>query len=290
MSIWTILDWIFYGLIRYVLYLIPLVRAPVVDRGPPTRWWRYNEWYDWSHWNRDNGHPDEHWCRSWLEMAFGELQRLATDRAEPYADAIRSYLISRLGHIRGGFGSMGSWVNWLQSAVGYAVPWWASNLGAAANWLRARLPGSIREGWQTWDQIWENIKASVRNWAMARFDAARAWASQAFDWVNHVGDQLRDWRDRVAGWIDQVRHDPRGFVLGVLGSAWRWLVSFSQNARNQVIAWLGPQWPRLRTFARDCVGFYYSLWSQSGRIIGAFVDDPRGFIFAHLERAIMDRW
>lgn len=289
-DIWTILDWIFYGLIRYVFYLIPLVRAPVVARSTPDQWWPYNDWWDWTQRTADNGHPNEHWCRSWLEMAFGELQRLATERARPYVDAMTGALRSLVGYIRPGFGSLGSWVDWLQSAVGTVLPHFALNLGAASVWLYNRLPAGVRGGWQNWDQIWENIKSAVRSWAMARFDAARAWARSAFDWVNQIGDSLRSWRSSVAGWIDQVRYNPRGFVLGVLGSAWHWLEGFSQNARDRVLGWLGPDWPRLRTFARDCVGFYYSLWSQGWQILGMIIDDPKSFVFDRLERAIMDRW
>lgn len=290
MSIWTILDWILYGLVRFILYLIPLVKAPAVHRGIPSAWWSYNDYSDWRHLDDDGGHPDEHWCRSWLEMAFGELQRLATDAAKPYVDQVKDWLRGVIGYIRSGFNSMGGWVNWLQGLVGDALPWFAVNLVGGLTWLSHKLPVEIRQGWRSWSDIWENIKEAVRAWARLRYDAAKSWAYGALLWINDVGDSIRDWRDRIAGWIDQVRHDPYGWITGHLGSAWYWLRDFASNARDWVIGWLGPDWPRLLTFARDCIGFYHALWSRGWQILGAFTDDPKGFVIGLLEQAIMDRW
>lgn len=290
MSIWWVLEAILYGLVRYVLALIPLIKAPHVRIGPPAKWWDYNGWLDWLHFVADDGHPDEHWARSWLEMAFGELANYATDRARPYVDQVRGWLLGVIGYIKAGFGSMGSWVNWLQNAVGDAVPWFAANLTGAAFWLYFRFPAEIRQGWRSWADIWELIRESVRQWARARYDEARAWAYSAVQWVNTTGDQIRHWRDSVAGVIDQIRYNPYGWITGKLGSAWVWLVGFWGDARATVIGWLGPDWPKLVTFSRDCVSFYYNLWSAGWRVLGDFVSDPRGFVFDRLEQAILDRW
>lgn len=289
-SIWTILGWIFYGLIRYVLYLIPLVKAPRVDRGPPSAWWRYAGWWEWSQGTADGGYPNESWARAWLGMAFGELQRVATDKAKPYVDKAKAFLLGVVGYIRTGFDSMGSWVNWLQSAVGYVLPSFASNLGAAAIWLYGRFPWVIRTGRESWDQLWERIREQVRSWARSRYDLAKSWASSAINWVNGVGDQLRRWRDQVAGWLDQIRYNSYGWIVGVLGSVWAWLVGFRWNARSIVLGWLGSDWPRLVTFARDCLSFYYNLWSRGWVTLGELVNDPKAFLFDRLERAVMERW
>ena len=290
MSIWTILEWIIYGLLRYVLYLIPVIKAPRVSRSIPSQWWAYNSWSDWLHYNDDGGYPDEHWARSWLGMAFGELQKLATDKARPYVDSVKSLLIGTIGYIKSGFPSLGSWVYWLQQAVGTALPYFAANLGAATNWLYARFPVEIRLGWKTWSQLWDSLKASVRLWAQARYDEAKSWAWSAVQWVWDNGGRLDRWRDRVAGWIDGVRGDPQGWVISLLGPGWAWLSGFWANARATVIGWLGPDWPKLVTFSRDCVTFYYNLWSRGWDTLGEFIDDPKSFILDRLEQVIMDRW
>jgi hypothetical protein len=289
-SLWTILDWLFYGLVRYVLYLIPGLRAPVVDRGPPGEWWRYNDYYDWAQATADGGHPALAWIQSWLEMTLGELARYATEKAKPYVDALKVVVFGTIGGIRPGFPSMGGWVQWLQSAIGYLVPAWAGTLGGGLIWLRDRFPSGIRLGFQSWYDIWEEIKSAVRSWAMDRYDAARSWASQSLSWISDVGDRLKDWRDRVAGWIDHVKSNPMGWIEQILGSGIHWLLAFAVSPTSIVLSWLAPDWPRLVTFAQDCLSFYYGLWSSGWQVLADIVADPRRWIMERLESAIMDRW
>lgn len=290
MSLWWVLSAILYGLVRYIFVLIPLVKAPRVYTDIPGPWWDYNDFMDWLHFVADDNHPDEHWCRSWLEMAFGELARYATDKALPYIDQARNELRGLIGYIRSGFPSLGAWADWLQRAVGEVVPYFASNLSGCASWLYFRLPAEIRQGWRSWSDVWEWIRESVRAWARVRYDAARAWASDSIQWVRSTGDELRRWRDSVGHWIDNVRSDPYGWITGQLGPTWTWLLGFSARARATVIEWLGPDWPKLTTFARDCVSFYYNLWSSGWDTLGELVDDPRSFLMDRLETAILDRW
>lgn len=290
MTIWTILDWILYGLVRYVLFWIPLLKAPKVERSIPSEWWSYNTYSDWLHKDDDGGYPDEVWCRSWLEMAFGELQVLATNKAQPYVDAAFAVLRSVIGAFPARFMSVGSWVDWLQSLTGSVVPFFAASLSSAALWLYDRFPASIVQGWESWSDIWESIKASVRSWARSMYDRAVVWARQGLDWVQNIGDSLRLWRERVADWIDTVRSDSRGWISRVLGPGIDWLLTFALSPVSIVLSWLGPEWPRLLTFARDCLAFYYNLWSDGWQTLGEFVSDPSDFIISRLERVVMDRW
>ena len=290
MTIWRILDWILYGLIRYVLSFISWIPTPTVDRGPPSEWYKYASYYQWYWHDDDNGRPTTAWCEQWLEMAFGELAAYATEKARPYVDQARAYLLGVIGYIRSGYSSLGSWVNYLQNRIGEGTLSFASNLRNAASWLYFKLPYGVRAGWQSWDQIWDGIKSTVWGWVLARYDAARAWAWDAVNWVNSTGDQLRHWRDRVAGWIDQVRGDSYGWIVGRLGWAWSWLAGFASNGRDTVLGWLGPEWPGLVTFGRDCVAFYYNLWSKGWSSLGEFVDDPKSFVLDRLEQAVLERW
>ena len=289
-DLWTILEWAFYGLVRYVMLWIPFVTPFRVDRWPPDMWWFYNNWNDWGHRDDNNGGPDEHWCQAWFRMVLGTFKALILSEAQRQVDQAKSYLRGLIGAIRSGFSSLGDWINWLQIAVGAAVPWWTSNLSAGLDRLRNWLPYEIVQGWRSWGAIWDNIKSEVRDWAHSQFDQAVAWARSARDWVNGVGDQLRRWRDTVSGWIDNFRANPYAYIAGVLGPGWSWLVGFWPRARDTVIGWLGPDWVTLTNFARDAARFYYNLWASGWRTLDDFVADPKGFVIDRLERVVMDRW
>lgn len=289
-NFWTIVEWLLYGGLRYVTYWIPLVTPAAVTRAMPWQWLLYNSVWDWFHRRANNGGPDEHWLNSWFEMCVGELLRLAEARAQPYVDAVKKLLLDRIGTIRPGFWSIASWVDWLQRAVGYFVPAWAGTIVGGLDILRDKLPAGIKWNWSTWDTIWEGIKSSVRTWAQDRFDRARTLAFSAFNWVVGLGGQLIRWRDRVSGFIDYVRYNSRVFVTAALGTAWAWLVGFFLNPRGVIVKFLGPDWPRVLAFARDCLDFYYALWSRGYRVLGRIVDDPAGWLYSKIEQMLVDRW
>lgn len=290
LSLWTILSWTFYGLVRYVMQWIPLITPFKVYRSIPSQWWAYNSWSDWMHYNDNNGGPDERWCKAWLKMCLGELEKRILARAKTVVDNVKSFLIRLVGYIRVGFSNLGAWVDFVQRQVGYYLPSWASNISWALGWLRAKLPLSIRYGWQSWDQLWEGIKTSVKNWAQWMYDLAKQRAYAAWDWVLWTGQSILAWRDRVAGWIDYVRTNTYGWITGYLGAAWYWLVAFRNNPLAWVSQWLGDDWRRLVEFKNGPLTFYYNLWSAGWRTLSDFVADPLGFVLSRMEQAVMDRW
>lgn len=289
-SIWEILGWVFYGAIRYVLFWIPLVTPFRVDVGIPASWWRYNSWSDWEHKDDNNGGPDEHWLNSWFEMVIGEFKRLVIHEANEALSTAKQYLLGLIGGVQAGLGSIGGWAQKLDDWIGGYVPGWAGTIAGGLNWLKVRLPEAIRFGWQSWSELFAGIRQTVYNWAMDRYDLFRAKAEQALNWIVGDGSLLKRWYDRAAGWIDAFRADPYGFVTGLLGGAWTWLLGFRDRGREIVLGWLGPDWPGLLTFARDCLTFYYNLWSLGWRELGEFVADPLGYLYDRAERILIDRW
>jgi len=288
--IWTILEWFLYGAVRWVLYWIPLVTPFSVDRSVPWQWYRYNDGYDWSHRNDNNGGPDEHWLNSWFEMALGELKVLILEESKPYVNAVRDAWRSLLGSVWGAFPSMGAWVQHVQLMIGLTIPPWTANVVSGLGWLRGTFPLVVREGWASWDELWEGIKSSVRNWAISRYDQARAWASDNLWWVANVGESLRSWRDSVAAWIQGVRSNPWGWVLSVIGPGLPWLLEFQRDARAWVISWLGPEWTELVSFRNGPLRFYYNLWSRGWESLAQLIEDPGEWLRSRLEAALLDRW
>lgn len=290
MSLWTLIDWGFYGLVRYIMVWIPFVTPFHVGKSLPSQWWKYNSYGDWLHKDDNKGGPDEHWCRAWLKMVAGEFESRFIDKAKDVIGDIKGYLLGKLGYIKSGHSSMGSWVGWLNGLVGSALPGWAYSVTWGLGWLRDRLPTAIQQGWKSWDSLFESIKTSVKNWVMAVYDAFKSKALDAWSWVVYSGGMLVSWYNAVKGWIDHFRSNPYGYIAGLLGWGWSWLLAFAAAPVGFVLAWLGNDWKVLQSFAQGPLGFYYNLWSNWADLLCEFVNDPVAFIYARLERALSDRW
>lgn len=289
-TIWTLLEWFFYGLVRYIVFWIPLLTPPAVDRATPWQWWLYYTFFDWIHKDDNNGGPDEHWLQCWFGMLFNELLRLGVAEAEPYVDRAQTFLEGLIGSVRSGFASLSDWSYWLELLYGLPLPWWSATVKEGLYWLRWKLPSSIQEGWQTWQQIWDGIVQTAKDWAKARYDAFMSFAFEAYAWIVDKGALLRAWQARIAGWIDWFIADPYGAVTGWLGNTWDWLAWFRSDALALVHSWLGPHWPNLLTFGRDCVTFYYNLWSIGWQELGEFCSNPLQYLYDKAEQILIERW
>lgn len=289
-GITTLIGWFFYGFVRYVMYWIPLIAPSSVNRHIPWQWWLYNNWGDWRHRDDNNGGPDEHWLQCWFKMLFGEAMRLATYEAKPYVRLIRDALLVVIGAVKSGFGSLSSWVDWLEQYFGFPLPWWSSTVKSGLGWLRRKLPSGIRESWQTWLQIWDGIKQEVRDWAIARYDQFRNLANEAVAWVRDRGASLSGWQDRVGAFIEAFKANPYGNIAWWLGEAWSWLCWFRSNAYNVIRGCFGPNLDKILLFGRDCVTFYYNLWAQGWQELGGFTSNPVQYLYDKAEQILTERW
>lgn len=290
MNIWTLVEWFFYGLVRYVLFWVPVVNPFSVEVQIPWQWWYYNDFWDWLHRDRVGGGPDEHWLRCWFKMVWGESKKLVLSEAARYTDNARNWLRDRIGALKVGFSNVGQWVDWLERRIGHYLPSFAPTVSAGLNWLRYKLPVEIRNGWQSWTQWIDAIKSSLGAWVRSVYDYAKERALASWAWVVDRGEFLRWWVDRVRGWVDAFRADPYGTITGWLGSAWAWLRSFRDRGRDIVLGWLGPDIHSAILFWRDAVRFYYNLWSIGWRVLGEFVSDPLGYLYDRAERILIKEW
>lgn len=289
-SLQTILGWILSGLVQLLLHWLPVLRTRPVGYDMPYQWFYYNTAGDWFYHIDNETRPDEFWCHQWLEMAFGELRRLAVAEAQEIIDRVRVTLVALIGRVRSEYPSLGAWLNSVWEAMGRYIPAWAGTVRGGLNWLRDRLPGSIRSGFDTWAGYIRGFVSVVYSWAQNRYDRFRDWATDARNWISGVGRRLDDWANSVRAWIEHVRSDPVGYVVGLLGAAWAWL----QNVRADSVAWvvglLGDDWAQLVQFRRRALQFYLNLWSRGAVVLGALVSDPLDFLLTRLEQAVMDRW
>lgn len=285
-----IVGWILFGLVQLVLYWLPAVRPRPITFGPPIRWWFYNTSDDWYRHLDSSKIPDEHWIHQWLEMAFGDLRRLAVDEAEEAIGRLRSFLLDRVGSIRSGFTSLGSWLDRVWNMIGGSVPAWAGNVRFGLDWLRSRLPASIVSGWDSWSKLIGRYIDVVYDWVMSRYDRFRDFARDAREWISGIGRRLDDWVGSVRGWIERFRSDPAGYVRELLGGAWSWLLTVRADSLAWVTGLLGDDWRALVAFRRSVLQFYLDLWSRGRENLAAFISDPLEFLITRLEQAVMDRW
>lgn len=277
-----------HGLLQRILIWIPLLRPSKEARSKPPDWW-YSCW-DWSTWyyNIDaDGYPSETWCDLYIRCVWRHIKSFILAEAEIALQGVKNFLRDLIGYISPAFSSLGAWVNSIALKVGWSLPDWATSVVGGLWRLWGLFPDSISEARQTWDQIWENIKQAVKSWAHARYEDARQWATRAWDWLTGIGQAIEQWWRDFSIWLGELARHPYAVVTQILGSAWHFLVDFWQNPTQKVIDWLGPTWPRLHTFARDCLAFWYNIWGTSAAVLVELLDDPLEFIWIRAEQFIL---
>lgn len=289
-SLWIFLEWLFYGLLRYVLVWIPVVKPYPVDRGIPAWWFRYNTWNDWArHLDRDK-RPDLYWCQQWLEMCFGEFARMVNHAANSFTERVGQSLQNLIGYIRAGYASLGQWLDSVERRVGAVLPWFAENVGHGLGFLFNLLPAGIRGRYQSWDDLFRGIRDGAVRLVRGLIDEARRWAADSLNWVTNQGRRIYDFYVDCQAFVRRFKNDPYGMLSAWLGQSWTWLVSFAASPVGAVLSWLGPDWRSWVTFNAGPARFLYNLWSAYHDDIAALFADPRGWVYERLEDALTDRW
>ena len=289
-DLWTCFEWAVWGIYQYARLIIPVINPDPVDMSPPTVWWVWNSWSDWYQHKDWHNIPDEHWIRRWLWMCIQCIRVSFESGIKNLIDRSRDGIMRLVGYARGGFGTLSDWVDHLHRVTGGFIPGWTSSLANGLDWLRNRLPAPIRDAWQSWDQLFESIRESVRQWVRSTYDWVVTLGRNAWDWAQNQGERVKRWVDSVQSWIDRFRADPYGTITQTLGAAWSWLLGFYRSGRDQVLAWLGPDIGKLLTFGRDCVTFYYNLWARGWSFLGDLIDDAGRVILNKAISEIEKRW
>lgn len=260
--------WLIYGVYQWVRYRIPLVNTLPVNFGAPIFWLEAWPGSYWRYGLDSQNRPDSSWIRRWLEAVYEAAQSVV----EHFAGQAKLTAISAVrrfvGYVKYGFPTLSDWIDRVYKAVGTVTLSWASSLSEAAQWLRRRLPAAIRYGWRSWTELFDSIVETAKEWARARYEEARTWASTARAWVLSQGQVLLAWYN----------------------SAQAWLAVFMSNPVGRVKRWLGSAWDNLETFARSALPFYYALWTRYAALLGEFLGDPLGFLYDRVEDELVRRW
>jgi hypothetical protein len=291
-SIGQIAGWTLDGVWQWIRKEVPdwIIEPRHVSRGPPGWWGSVKTWGDWYYCVASDGHPQSCWFSNYIDACWKLLGKWIDEAADDVGDAVSGAVRSWVGYVQGGFSNFSDWIKWLQGLTGGYLPWWASSLADAADRLYWWLPAEIRQGYTSWSDLWEGIKASVRDWARARYDDAKAWADGAWQWVLNQGATLKGWYDAAGAWLDDFRQNASERVRGWLGTAWDWIVGFWNDPYGTITGTLGDSWEALKTAARDALPFWYNLWGSYADEIGAFWGDPLGYLYDRVEDFLSDKW
>lgn len=184
--------------------------------------------------------------------------------AKPLVDAVKN----TLGSLLHGYTTFSTWIETIRHRVGTYVPWWTTSLVAGLIWLRLRFPEGIRNATLTWSGLWESIKAAVRDWARARFDAAMLWVANSAPWAVTWINTLGAWYSLVAAWVTNFKNNPYGTIAGWLGTAWS--------------VWLG--------IYSDILTFRNEVWVPFKVTLHDLLADPTGWLYDRIEDELIRRW
>ena len=261
---------------EYLHWLWQLVKllAPFIDpdqepERPPDWWYEYFEWWEWYYPLRNNNwRPTENVCRNALWALRRLLGRWITEEAEYRRDQAVSAVRQFTGHVREGYSTFEAWVGAVSARVGSGISGWAWDLSQAAQRLYSWLPEDIRQNITTWVDKLRGVQEEVWSWVLARYEEARQFAYDARSWINNLGQTVRDWWEEAHALLDDFRRDPFGFITERLGSPWRKLV----------------------TFAEEAIDYYYNLWSQYAKRLAEFLDNPLLWLYDRVESFLVERW
>ena len=143
---------------------------------------------------------------------------------------------------------------------------------------------------------WAEAKADeVWNRALARYDAAKAWALSAWDWVRERGPATWDWiRDRsyiVWQWINDKSGTVGDFFISKAGILWNWYTT----KRYGIEIWFDNARDALETWRTVYMPYYMDLFDNYRNELlellesGTIPSIPT-LMLAQIEVWLYDRW
>jgi len=239
-SLEEIAGWTIHGVTQYARYLIPLVDPLPEGLNPPSWWFNYYHYHNWTGTHDSAGRPSEEGIRLWLQgcwYLFGTWIDEAANGAREYAlDIVRQWV----GH-------------------------WPSQYANFAAWvisIRSMIPWQIRQGIKTWDALIDVARIAAIAWARERVDDLNAQTGQIRSQIfNDLLPTVR-WVLNVQSDVNRVLNDPRQFVEQALGIRWQRLSEFTVGALSFYMSLWSNYHTVLHDFLADPLGYLYTRVEQ----------------------------
>lgn len=257
-----------HGLKQTILYYIPLLRPERESTLVPT-WFVASlpEWL-WTYYLDSDRRPTETWLYNYRYAANLVFQSWLESLKTTAISAAITIVWGWTGAVKYGYTTFSDWLTAIRTRVGTWVPYWTSSVASGLEFLYLKLPPSIRHSLSSWDEIFTNIKQSVKDWVIERYDQALSNLNTVWTWIQTIGVGLKNWFDDINVWLSGLRVNFAAVVFGVLGSAWL----------------------RLLLFDKDALQYYYNLWGVYRSILAAFLDDPLGYLYDRIENFLVNKW
>jgi len=274
-SLLSILWWNLIGQYMYYVYVKLSLTLywvhqllPRFNPGPP-QWW-LDTWHVYAWWNDnlDDRVPNTAFVLYYRRAAKDRFEDWIKNAADSIARPLVNAVLWLLGSLLHGYTTFSAWINAIRARVGTYIPWWATSLANAAMRLYHWLPLAVRQATATWSDIWEGIKAAVKDWARARFDAAMTWVANTAPWVFAWVDYLSTWYYATGEWLTNFKNNPYSVMVAILGTAWSTWMSIYVGILN----------------------FYNNVWVPYKITLHDFLADPLGWVYDRVEDELIRRW
>jgi len=264
----SILMWWYHGIEQHIRDVAPFISCERETSSPPQFWLDHYSYHDWRDTLGDDLVPGWRWIYYWQYAVKYALRDWIDEVGTDARDTAVSWVHGFTGWVSFGYSTFQEWMTALRNRVGIWLPSWADDVIDGLIKLYTTFPLAIRNAWITWEDQWEGIKQSVREWVNNAYSDAKAKALSAWYWVQLVGLGIATWYDSVRDW-----------VLG-----------FVQDPYSTIVDLLGETWNRIVTFAQGALSYYFNLWGAYAATMSEFWADPLGWLYDRAETYLIGKW
>lgn len=241
---------------------------------------------------------------------FGQLKQWALDNIAAAKTSVTNWA-------QAWFNFLEAWRVYLDARIGDAWSWIDNTAKAVVTWVnlyKAKLADFADRvyAWLIW--LWGNPYNMLRYYIGSALDWLQGFfANQyativallggAWSWllwfVNAPYNALRYYVGGALDWLQWFWGNPLGAIEYYLGAAWTWLKNVFANQYAWLASVLGAPWGWLLSlwglnpnaliaFIRDCLKFWYDIWSWWRAPLFVFLSNPSAFILAAIRAAFLD--
>lgn len=188
----------------------------------------------------------------WNDAVRFAFAKWLSNQIDSGLTTVRTWVTNITGAVPSGWSTLGQAIGKALDWIGQGLPYFAPTIAIGLGWLYGRLPKSVREGLTTWPEIWNNLKAEVRDWTKRWFTPVVEKANNAWGWILGKGDQVYTFYLDGRTLVENLKAHPLDTVLD----------------------WLGVSYGQWHTFWTDPLDYILFKWGLCKAEVREFFDHP----------------